>query len=128
MLVRAAIVGSGIRQRRGLCNAIRLDAGICDNNVEYSDMADVSADILKNYSKKQFSDEVEYWLGYNPELGFNPYYWIAHFTANTCCVCKWWDYRFFGANAGMCYNIKNDEFRTSKEYACSDYEEQVANA
>lgn len=29
-------------------------------------------DSLKNYSRKLFSDEVEYMLGYNPELGFNP--------------------------------------------------------
>ena len=34
-------------------------------------------DILKNYSRQLFSDEVEYVLGYNPELGFNPYWWVV---------------------------------------------------
>jgi hypothetical protein len=37
----------------------------------------VMDDILKNYSRKLFSDEVEYILGYDPELGFNPYYWVV---------------------------------------------------
>lgn len=35
-----------------------------------------------------------------------------------CLYCRWWDVRFFGDNAGMCYNLDSDEFRTDYYFDC----------
>ena len=36
-------------------------------------------DALKNYNRQFFSDELEY----NPELGFNPYWWVNRVVENS---------------------------------------------
>lgn len=34
-------------------------------------------DILKAYDTRKYSDEVSEIIGFDPELGFNPYFWIS---------------------------------------------------